>query len=304
MNIDTSLLREKFFIKEKNADKDSKTLEFYARSNRMSIALQAGNLPKEILIVRSNTMHNTVRMVAQIVTEYDRTGPIAPRTKLIDWQDLWEKTLSSYDHHYNPQRWVSIYLNGKSLYACGEHHPFLDVIEQCDGLHKGNYSESIPVAEQAFSKAGKSINLTYDSNVALVAISNKKEGRCSLAVRSPDRKATFNLNVRISTPEQRLNPAQSLTAAADFLEGIQLSFMIGLNIEKIDMGLIEKFSHEYKQTLKAKERIEQLDAQLDSLENRYKLRYRPERPDFNYIMESSKKCAKERIADENEVFIE
>lgn len=304
MNIDTSLLREKFLIKERKERKDDKVLEFTACSNRMVINLQAGEMPTETFIVRSNTMHNCIRMVSKVMHEYDRRGPLLSRAKSLDWDEIWEKTLSPFERRYNPDRWICIYNKGKIIYQTGKHHSFLDVIEQCDAAQNGDYNKSIPLAEAAFKKAGKNINLDYNSNVALVAILNRKEGRCSMVLRGPDRTTTFNFNIKTSEHSNTLNLPHGLTTASDFLEGVQLAYHIGFLSEKLSVGLINKESDEYKKMLRAQERLNEIDALINSMENSYRMRYRPERPDFNHIIETSKRCASERINDEDEIFIE
>lgn len=304
MNIDTSLLREKFLIKERKERKDDKVLEFTACSNRMVINLQAGELPTETFIVRSNTMHNCIRMVSKVMNEYERRGPLLRRAKSLDWNEIWEKTLSPFERRYNDDRWVCIYNKGKIVYTNGKHHQFLDVIEKCDAAQNGDYNKSIPLAEAAFKKAGKNITLTYESNVALVAILNRKEGRCSMILRGPDRTTTFNFNIKASQETNRLNLPHGLTTASDFLEGVQLAYLIGYNAEKLSLKLIDKASDDYNKMLKAQERLNEIDAQISAMENSYKMRYRPERPDFNLIIETSKRCASERINNEDEIFIE
>ena len=169
MNIDTSLLREKFVIHEKTVYVEDKGLEIRCPSTRMQIDLQAGELPVETFIVRTHNMHGCARMVARIILDYEKKGPILSRLKDINWKELWNASVSDYERNYNPQRWVCIYHNGKILFQDGEHHAFLDVIEKCDVLNKGDYDKSIDMAEDAFHQNGKDVTIRYDSNVALVA---------------------------------------------------------------------------------------------------------------------------------------
>lgn len=304
MQIDTSLLREKFVIKEKKNNDDDTPLTIEARSNRTSINLQAGKLPTETFVVRTNTMHTCARMVALIIADYERMGPLVPRLKRIEWPDIWDKALNDYERRYNPDRWLAIYHKGKPIYTYGTYHPFLDVIEQCDTVNKGNYNKSLKMAEDAFKKAGKDVKIKYDSNVALVAIIGKESGRCSMILRAPDRTTTFNYSLKPLKKGERVNVTQALSTAGDFLEGVQLAYLAGISGEKVNQGMIDKYSDEAKQGYSARDRLNQLEAQINSMENRYKVRYRPERPLFDFMIHEAEKYAKNNIVDEDEVYIE
>lgn len=309
MNIDTSLLRERFVIKEtkpKDDDEEagSKTLTLEARSNRMVLNLQAGKLPTETFVVRTDRMHTCARMASLLIADYEKMGPLSPRLKRIEWFEIWDKSLNHYERTYNPDRWLAIYHNGKPVYKFGTYHPFLDVIEQCDALNKGDYPNSLGVAEKAFKQAGKDIKIDYDSSIALVAILGKESGRCSMILRAPDRTTTFNYSLKPLNPGERVNVTQGLSSAGDFLEGVQLSYVVGINAERINQGMTEKFSDESKQAVKARDRIDQLTAQIDSMESRYKIMYRPERPMFEYLMGQAERYARNNMVADDEVYIE
>lgn len=301
MNIDTSLLREKFVIREKNLGAQHKRLTIIAPSTRMRITLQSGELPTEDVIIRTNNMHSVTRMVAQIISNYEKHGPIMPRIQNIDWDELWDHCLSPYERLYNPERWVSIYHKGKRIFHKGKTHSFLDVIEQCDALNKSNYEKSIKLAQDAFLKAGKDVDIDYDSNVALVAVITANNARCSLILRGPDKTTTFNYSIKPSGADHKINTAQGLSSAADFLEGVQLSYKVGFNNKKLELGLLQKASDEDKATRAARSRLNDISAQINGMENRYTVRYRPERPKFDLIIAETEKYFHTQLetADEN-----
>ncbi|MGH1403603.1 MAG: hypothetical protein ACRBDL_05120 [Alphaproteobacteria bacterium] len=309
MNIDASLLREKFVIQEnREILNDSDRLDFHAPSTRMPISLQAGELPPEKFIIRTHNMHSCVRIVGAIINNYERHGPIMPRVRSIDWEELWDKSLSSYERIYNKEyNRVSIYHTGKTIFSDGNYHSFLDIIEKCDALNKGEYAQSVKLAEKAFRDAGKEVTIHYDSNVALISVVQQVEGRCSMVLRGAGQTTTFNYSLKPEKQNERINTVQVLSSAADFLEGVQLAYLIGLNNEKLNQGIIEKYSDEDRQTQHARDRLEKLRAKIDSMENRYHVRYRPERPDFGYLISIAEKNAKSMNLsssdDEEEVYI-
>lgn len=295
MNIDTSLLREKFLIQEKTIHQGDNALKINCPSTRMPINLQSGALPKETYIIRSYNMHSGTRMVAKIIHDYEKNGPIMSRAISLDWAELWDTSLSSYERRHNENRWIAIYHKGALIFSAGDHHSFLDVIEKCDALNNGDYEKSIKMAEKAFLQAGKDTKITCDSTVALVSILGKKDGRCSMVLRGPSKTTTFNYSLKPLEKTEQLNIPQGLSTAADFLEGVQLAYMIGLNTEKLNKGVILKYSDEEKQMVKARERLKELEAQIDSMESRYKVRYRPERPNFEILIAETEKYAKDTM---------
>lgn len=288
MNIDTSLLREKFVIQEAGVkDEGQKKLILTAPSNRMPISLRTESLAPEQFIVRTSSMHTCTRMVAQLVADYEHHGPIPPRIAKINWHQLWDNCLSSYERLHIPERWCCVYHKGKNIFSEGKHHAFLDVIEKCDHMNKKDYEGAINVAKGAFTKAGKEVHIDYDSNVALVAAIDIKSARCSMVLRGIDKTTTFNYSVRPIEKDDKINPSQALSSAGDFLEGVQLSYQIGMNNHKLETGQIQKFSDPDRKARAARNRINELYAQVNSLENRYILRYRPERPDFDHIIHAT-----------------
>ncbi len=304
MNIDTTLLREKFIIKEQQNSLQNKAMFIRCPSTRMYITLQAGNLPEEKYVVRTNNMHNCTRFVSKVIQNYEKHGPMAQRLLKGDWDELWDQALNSFERRYNPERWICVYHKGMPIFQSGKHQQFFDVIEKCDLVNKGKYDKSILMAENAFYKAGKDVKIIFESSVALVAMLDKSNIKCSMALRGPDKTTTFNYSLKPIEEGEVLSIYQGLSTAADFLEGVQLSFLIGLNNEKINRGIIERYSDEYKKLENARKRLGKLNAQISSMENRYQVRYRPERPDFESLIAQTEKFALDHIMADEDVYID
>lgn len=291
VSFNSSLLREKFTIHDP-LDSGSETgAPVLALSNRMVVELEGKTGQyKESFVVRTHNMHSCVRIVGRIFRAYHTTGPILIRAKGFEWDTIWEQIVNEYEYEFNPHRWVAIYSNGKVLFEAGERHPFLDVIEKCDARNKAEYEKAIPIAEDAFRQLGREVRIEYDANVALVTDMDDKQARCGVILRGPNRTTTFNFAV-FPKKEPVLNIPQVMTASAAFLEGVQLAFMIGMNNEKIRLGIIERFSHEEKQTREARRRLSRLNAEIANLETACEVRYRPERPEFPHIIMDAEKLA-------------
>lgn len=304
MNINTSLLRERFLIRDMSADADDdgSRLNLDVRSNRMAIHLSSGNMEPETFVVRAHNMHSCARMVSRIINTYNHIGPISNRNPPFDWDEAWNMVIDDYERAYVPEHWVAVYHKGRVIYNDGEeHHVFLDIIEKCDAVNKGEYEKSIKLAEDAFNKAGKKVNIDYSSNIALVVDIERFKGRCGMILRGPERTTTFNM-VLESEDNKILDASQCMTASSAFLEGIQLAFKVGINLEKINQGQIEAYSPEEKATREARRRLGRLNAEINALQNNVKVRYRPERPDFFEIVTISERIAQKTLLSSEESY--
>ncbi len=277
----SSLLREKFVIHDAKAGDDGATT---ALSNRFVVDLHdKKNKVIETFIVRGHNMHSVVRMAARIIYDFNTSGPIANRAKY-DWSKTWDSIVNDYEFAYNSQRWIAVYHEGKCTFAAGEHHPFLDMIEKCDEGNDQDYDYAIPMAEKLFQKAGKNIKIDHDANVALSVNFENNEGRLGIILRGSNKTTTFSFATRSKKETDAFNIPQCLGSAAAFLEGVQLAFLVGMNMEKIRIGIIERFSKEEKQTKEGRERLKRLSSEISNLESAFDVRYRPEKPEFHLLM--------------------
>ncbi|MEZ5815016.1 MAG: hypothetical protein R3E13_09930 [Alphaproteobacteria bacterium] len=279
----SSLLREKFVIHDAKAGpKDRGTV---ALSNRFVVELRDAQEKRvETFIVRGHNMHSVVRMAARIIHDFDNGGPISIRQSSYDWEKVWDSIVNDYEYAYNPQRWAAIYAGGKCVFEAGERHPFLDMIEKCDADNKLDYDYAVPLAEKLFQQAGQEVRIEHEANVALSVNFEEGAGRLGIILRGSNKTTTFSFTARPKGKNDALNIPQCLGAAAAFLEGVQMSFMVGMNIEKIRLGIIERLSKEEKQTREGRQRLTRLAAEISNLENAFDVHYRPEKPEFHLLM--------------------
>jgi len=297
-DFNSSLLREKFVIQDPKADMDTNKTVF-AVSNRMAVDLKS-NLGEnqERFVIRAQNMHLCIRMATRILQSYMQSGKIMDRKEEYDWPTIWKSIVNEFERKYNPSRWVAVYYKGRVVFEDGEdRHPFLDVIEKCAATKDSVYEEAIPMAEDAFRKTGKVVNINYDGNVALVVHLERNHGRCSVILRGPNKTTTFNFTAT-PNPKELLNFTQCLAMAANFLEGIQLAFRVGMNEEKLKLGIISPRSDEGEEHKDAKRRLSFLSSQISTMESSFKVRYRPERPEFHYIVNDTEKLAHKILQEE------
>ncbi len=286
-----SLLREKFTLTPENDGEEP----IIALSNRLSIPLVSPDrIDNETFIIRTQNMHSCARIAAVIVKEFTEKGTLANRARDVPWKFLWDDCIKGFERIWNPNIWVCIYHKGRIIYQEGEHHPFLDIIEQCDASNLNSYSQSIKIAEDIFAQAGKKVDIEYDFNIALVSHITPDLAKSGIIARAATGTTTFNYTTKpVTNATQKLHPYTSLTVAAAFLEAIQLAFQVGFMMQKKEFKLIDKYSEEDKKLRRSTTRLGNLNRAIIIYENKFDVTFRPERPDFNTMkqraMEASAK---------------
>ena len=285
-----SLMREKFILRDLAGDL-SDDPPIIALSNRISLNLE-GNGVHESYVIRTQNMHSCVRLCAAIHKEFMDFGSIAERIDGFNWDKMWQDVTKGFERNWNPDIWGCIYQNGKPVFTKGEHHPFLDIIEQCDAKEKGDYEDSVVFAEKAFKQAGKNMKIEHDANIALILKILPEEAKCGLIIRGANRTTTFNYTVKVHQRHNELvRVATIMSVSAAFLEGIQLAFFVGMSNKKDELDMIEAHSDEYRKWKKATQRLGSLNTAISQFEMKYDVNYRPERPSFGEIIDDSEKFA-------------
>ncbi len=290
-DFNATLLREKFTIQDSMSGDMSDKPPIIALSNRLAVPLAgADNIISEKFIIRSQNMHICARLAAHILRDFQENGPILTRTKKFDWDYAWLSIIKGYEKKWNPHRWIVVYHKGRVIFESGEgqgqRHPFLDIIEQCDARNRGEYGQSLQIAKDAFRQAGKLVSIDYESNVAMIVNVSDEEGKCGLILRGPNRTTTFNFTAR-KKAGRPVRPSQCLSAAAAFLEGIQMTFMIAMARQKVQFELIGPNSDEAKQGNEAGQKLGRLKSAIDQFENLLDVTYRPDRPDFTEMVDNA-----------------
>lgn len=270
-----------------------------AAGNRLVLPLHAHDSQlTETIIVRAQNMHTCLRMGGHIVQTYQRAGPLFSRPAPFHFAEAWEKSCSEYENTYNPDRWVCVYHKGKDVYSFGNRAAFLDVIEKCDIKNPGNYDQSVVVAEETFKKMGKAVQISLESGIAAVLNLRDDIAKCGLIYRGVEKNSTFNFN---ATPKEdsRVSSFLCLSVCAAFLEGLQLAYKIGHTHERLRLAMIDKFSPEAQQAQTAIRRLADLNIEIRSFENRLTTRFRPEKPEFSYMVADAERYWRKKYESAN-----
>lgn len=293
----TSLLREKFVIKDSKA-KDAAPV--IALSNRLVVPLiSADGTTTETLVVRAQNMHTCLRYAAHMANEFLDSGPLIERPTPFDWRYAYLAITKGYEKKWNPNRWVVVYHKGQPVYQDGEtkHHPFLDIIEQCDARNQDDYEQSVHVAERAFQKAGKKVDIEHDASVASIINMNGEEAKCGVILRNPHKTTTFSFTAT-EKAGRRVKPSQCMSVSAAFLEGVQLAFFVGMTNIKIKLEMVTKSSEEGLKSRDSSQKIARLNGAVTQFENFANVQYRPDKPNFSKIIDEAEAYAKNMFAEQ------
>lgn len=279
----SSLVREKIVFIDGGKDIDPLADEGEAsgptiiRSNRIFLRLSQGTKTEKI-VIRGQNMHGTLRMAAKVYAQFRKGGPFTERASPFDWQDHWDQLVSAYDKEFNPGNWIGVYINGKPVFKTLT-SPFVDVVEQCALLTLENYDGTMGVAEHVLKEVGKAVRIQHFTNVAAVFSEEERNGiRCGIVHRSDVRDTTFNFSVIGGERDNRIIQALSTTAA--FLEMFNLTFVIRSARMRLKAKEIDFSSPESKQARAAEARQGTLSRQINSFEEVFTVKYRPEKPDL------------------------
>jgi hypothetical protein len=279
----TSLLREKFTLTDPGAD-PGKSTPLIALSNRMVVPLDDSvSGERYTFVVRTQNMHSCTRLAAAIAKEFYERGALILKDPNFDWKSIWNDVIQGYEKDWNQDIWAAIYYKGRVIFEDGaqKRHALLDIIEKCDSKNTDDYPRSVRLAEDIFSQAGKDVIIKHDSNIAMLVALTRDEAKAGVMLRGASNKTTFNFTARQKPPagEPILIP-NILNVAAGFLEGVQLAFAVGFSNKKREQGLIEKHSTEDRANKRGMERLTNLLSIIETMETKYVISYRPDRPNL------------------------
>lgn len=248
----------------------------------------------ERYVIRSHTMYSTLRCAAFIVRSFYRIGPLMQAGNF-NWAEHWAYLTSDYERRYNPNHWGVVYTHGKPVFKVGEHHPFLDVIEQCDVRNPSDYDAAIPMTEDFFAKAGKPVRIDHAGTIGLVAGVMADRQRFGLIFRNPKHSGTFNFTITIPPTSQTPHGAEAhigLLHAAALFESIQLAVNIGFKEAQVKEGVAFESEATAVTIDQMKRQMGRVQAELRQLETRLPIAYRPDRPDMFVLMDEAEEYAR------------
>jgi hypothetical protein len=296
VDFSATLLREKFVIRDERDTRAAEGREpVIALSNRIVLSLydESGKV-WESFVIRAQVMYCCIRMAAKIAHSFVRLGPLMARDRKFDFMEAWDDITADHERLFNPGSWVAVYNGGKRIFSHNDYHAFLDIIENCEARNKsGTYESSVAIAEDIFAQQGRKVSIQHEATTGFVLDIRGGRARCALILRSPVRRNNFSFTVEMKAGAD-ISVAQCLTVSAAYLEGINLSYLIGRANERLRLEEISRYSDEDKRAVSARKRMARLKAEIESLENAFTVRYRPERPEFGEIVLDAEKYTRKQ----------
>lgn len=272
-DFNTALIREKIVFVDEAASRDAGAEGHgVIRSNRIFLKLEKDGAVEKV-VVRAQNMHGALRLAGKVMQEFYRMGFFSNRA--LDWEDLWQGLQSNYEREYNPYNWCAVYINGKNVFKTKQ-SAFVDIIEKCALLTQDNYDATVSVTEGALRQLGKPMRVTQQTTVAAVFTDTAEHLRCGIIHRHNGKDTAFNFTVAGGEPHHRV--VQTLGIAAALLEAINLRHVIDALERKVKDGKRETAQAGQLRTATA--RLVAIDRGINSFEEVYEVRYRPEKPVF------------------------
>lgn len=291
--LNTTLLREKFIIREANTT-PSRGVPMIALGNRLALNLQTQS-HAETIIIRAQNMHTALRMGAIICLAVATGGPITLRKPAFDFASEWHNAIPAFERLHNKDSWVSVYHDGKPLFTQGSPHPFMDIIESCDAKNRDEYDRAVQIAEDTFKQTDRAVTIDHHTNIAAVigvtdsslksekspkSATSTSKIRLGLILRKPGHSVTFNFTTDPITKDTDVSAA--LNHAANWLELIQLSVTTGFHKSKRGEAIARSAPLPVVQS-----RMGELNAAIKRYEDTYAPTYRPDRPNMLGLIEDT-----------------
>lgn len=251
-------------------------------SNRLILPLKTGKNTENI-IIRAQTMHLCLRMAEKIALDFNKSGPLINRATKPNWDDMWSKVIHGYEYKWNFNRWIKIYGEGKPLYEKGPGRipSQLDKLEEIIFNVKENYKMALATFHAKISEELDDVAVNHKSSLALKAEITPQAMRCGMQCRAANNSSIITINADSPKTTHEFDLHNCLGLYADFLQGFQYAFILGHLKKSVKNNKQDKeIQAEIDDITKE---IQQINRHIDTAESRCKIRYRPEKPDFELL---------------------
>ncbi len=274
-DFNATLVREKLTITDKVATADDPLAPVDVRSNRLLLPL-SDRMNGETLVIRAQSMHMTLRIAAKVFYSYHKNGLFSRRAETYDWQNMWDMVLTMHDRKYTPDTWAALYLNGKPVFRTAD-MPFMDVVEAAAVKDPDDYDKTISAAEALLAGSGHALRLDQLTKVGAIFHDDGKHLRCGIIHRADGRDTTFNFSAANGELFSRV--PQGFNIAAAYLEAIDIRHYMRATFKQLQKGTISKNAPEMARFYASPQRLRDLRKSLQSFEEHFDVKYRPEKPE-------------------------
>ncbi len=276
-----TLFREKStvhrFIELGEDESDEPILKI--RSNRIVVPLKLADTTYTC-IIRGQNMSSTLRLTGLVIDQFRREPGMVHDAAGMDWEGLWTRRVSTYEADYNPDNWVSMHLEGETVFSTGEE--IIDVIQEIESLAAGgDVNDSIIMgASSNIVGALEDLVVEHDSQTAYVFTPFSAYHRAAVLERKGGKTGSFAVSAYHPTPKKPVRLSFFLGFTADVLEALTLTAFLERVQFMVEDNSISSSTITPSQIAAARSRKRDLMQQITGFEKAYKVTYRPERPSF------------------------
>ena len=215
------------------------------RANRLTIPLTLGDHTYQC-VVRGQNIPTTLRIAGLVIDQFRRDPNMIVEAKDFDWESRWVRKLSQYEANYNPDTWVSIHIDGETVFSTGD--ASFDIIEEVESLAAGGDVSDAIINEAASNIVGalEDLAVEHDSQTAFVFTQFAAYHRAAILERKGGNTGSF-------------------------LDRVQML---------VEKDAISETNITPSQVAAARVRKRDLMQQIIGFERAHKVTYRPERPTF------------------------
>ncbi len=276
-----TLYREKSTVHrfDESGEADGVETLMEVRANRLTIPLKLGDHTHQC-VVRGQNMPTTLRIAGLVIDQFRRDPNMIADAKEIDWDSRWVRRLSQYEANYIPETWVSIHVDGETVFSTGDDS--FDIIEEIEGLAAGGDVSDQIVSEAASNIVGalEDLAVEHDSQTAFVFTQFAAYHRAAILERKGGSTGSFAVSVYHPNPRKPVRISYFLDLAADIMEALTMGTFMQRVQTLVEQDKISETDITPAQVAAARNRKRDLMQQIIGFERANKVTYRPERPTF------------------------
>lgn len=246
-------------------------------SNRVTIPVKLHKAEKR-LIVRGQNIPATLRLVSVVLEVYRRDSDKLFSGGGVDWESKWSTVQSPYDRDFNEESWVSIHMDGETLFTTRSDNDFSEI----ERLAMGSDIDESVIQEASGNIMGEIDDLVvqYDSQTAYVITPFASYHRAAILDRRAGKTGSYAISVYHDSAAKPVRLAYFINFCADISETMNLNMFLSRLQSMIANNTLGNMRVTANQVAGAKHRKKDMLHAINQFERAHKVTYRPERPAF------------------------
>lgn len=254
---------------------------FQVRSNRVSLPLRSADFSANV-VIRGQNIPATLRMASIVLEQFGHNPAIFSDEEdhHVNWDEVWEHRMSSYERQFMPETWVSLHHDGQTLFTTNPSNQ----IEEIERVALGREIDDSTIREVSSHLIGADADVVtqHDSQTAVVFTPFKEYHRVAiLERRGAGRTGSFAVSAHHPPkPKRPVRYSGFIHFCADLIEALNLKVFLERVRQMVEENRISGPPVTPAQVAGAMGRKRDLMQFIVSYERANKITYRPERPEF------------------------